>query len=68
MNPGQSTTRGNDCPGASVTLRSDDHLLSRDNVTPGQLHCPEASSSSSDHYESILIPLVFIQIVTGNEF
>ena len=30
--------------------------------------CPGASSSSSDHYEFILIPLVFAQIVTENEF
>ena len=30
--------------------------------------CPGASSSSSDHYEIIWIPLVFTQIVTENEF
>ena len=46
----------------------DDDLLSRGNVAPGQLHCPGASSSSSDHYEFIRIPLVFTQIVTENEF
>ena len=51
------------------TSRShDDSSLSQDNVAPGQLHCPGASSSSSDHYESILTPLVFTQIVTENEF
>ena len=55
-------------PGASVTSRSHDDLLSRGNVAPGQLHCPGASSSSSDHYEFIRIPLVFTQIVTQNEF
>ena len=60
--------RGNDCPGASVTSRSQDDLLSRDNVAPGQLHCPGASSSSSDHYKFIRIPVVFTQIVTENEF
>ena len=60
--------RGNDCPGASVTSRSHDGLLSQGNVAPGQLHCPGASSSSSDHYEIIWIPLVFTQIVTENEF
>ena len=49
MKPGQ----GNDCPGASVTSRSHDDLLSRDNFALGQLHCPRASSSSSDHYEFI---------------
>ena len=38
------------------------------NVAPGQLHCPGVSSSLSDHYEFILIPLVFTQIVTENEF
>ena len=51
--------RGNDCPGASVTSRSHDDLLSWGNVAPGQLHCPGASSSSSDHCEFIWIPLVF---------
>ena len=40
-------------PGASITSRSHDDLLSRGNVAPGQLHCPGASSSSSDHYEFI---------------
>ena len=45
--------RGNHCPGASVTSRSRDDLLSRGNVAPGQLHCPGASSSKSDHYEFI---------------
>ena len=54
--------RGNGCPGASVTSRSNDDLLSWGNVAPGQLHCPGASSSTSDHYEFIWIPLVFIQI------
>ena len=68
MNPGSELPRGNDCPGASVTSRSHDDLLSRGNVAPGQLHCPGASSSSSDHYEFIRIPLVFTQIVTENEF
>ena len=34
-------------PGVSVTSRSHDDFLSR------QLHCPRASSSSSDHYEFI---------------
>ena len=28
-------------------------LLSRGNVALGQLHCPRASSSKSDHYEFI---------------
>ena len=44
-------------------------------IAPGQalrvhmiICCPGASSSYSDHYESILIPLVFIQIVTDNDF
>ena len=55
-------------PGASVTSRSHDDLLSWGNVAPGQLHCPRASSSLYDHYEFILIPLVFTQIVTENEF
>ena len=55
-------------PGASVTLRSQDDLLPRGNLAHGQLHCPGASSSSSDHYEFIRIPLVFTQIVTENEF
>ena len=45
--------RVNDCPGASVTSRSHDDLLSRGNVALGQLHCLGASSSSSDHYEFI---------------
>ena len=30
--------------------------------------CPGVSSSLSDHYEFILIPLAFTQIVTENEF
>ena len=48
------------CPGA---------MLPQVNfIAPGQVHCPGASSSSSDHYEFILIPLVFAQIVTENEF
>ena len=68
MNPDSELPRGNDCPGASVTSRSHDDLLSRGNVAPGQLHCPGASSSSSDHYEFIRIPLVFTQSVTENEF
>ena len=59
---------GNDCPGASVTSRSHDDLLSRGNVAPGQLHCPRASSSKFDHYKFIWIPLVFKQIVTENDF
>ena len=54
--------------GASVTSCSHDDLLSRGNIPQGQLHCPGASSSSSDHYEFIWIPLVFTQIVTDNEF
>ena len=44
-------------------------------IAPGQalprvhmICCPGASSSSSDHCEFILIPLVFAQIVTENEF
>ena len=45
-------------------------------IAPGQalprVHmmtcCLGASSSSSDHYEFIRIPLVFTQIVTENEF
>ena len=45
-------------------------------IAPGQalppvhmmISCPGASSSSSDHYEFIRIPLVFAQIVTENEF
>ena len=41
------------CPGASVTSRSHDDLLSLGNVDPGQLHCPGESSRSSDHYEII---------------
>ena len=45
--------RGNDCPGARVTSRSHDDLLSRGNVAPGQLHCPGASWRLSDHYEMI---------------
>ena len=60
--------RGNDCPRASVNSRSHDDLLSQGNVVSGQLHCPGASSRSSDHYEIIWIPLVFTQIVTENEF
>ena len=60
--------RGNDCPRASFTSRSHDDLLSRGNVAPGQLHCPGASSRSSDYYEMIWIPLVITQIVTENEF
>ena len=52
----------NDCPGASVTSGSHDGLLSWGNVAPGQLHCPGTSSSSSDHYEFIRIPLVFTRI------
>ena len=55
-------------PGASVTSRSHDDLSSLGNVAPGQLHCPGASSSSTDRYEFIWIPLVFTQIVTENEF
>ena len=47
------------CPGAT---------LPRVNfIAPGQLHCPGVSSSLSDHYEFILIPLLFTQIVTKNE-
>ena len=60
--------RGDYCPGASVASRSHDDLLSRGNVAQGQLHCPGVSSSLYDHYEFILIPLVFTQIVTENEF
>ena len=60
--------QSNDCPGASITSHSHDDLLSWGNVAPGQLHCPRSSSSSSDHYEFIRIPLVFAQIVTENEF
>ena len=30
--------RGKDCPVARVTSRSDDDLLSRGNVAPGQVH------------------------------
>ena len=40
-------------PGASVTSRSHDDLLSRGNVAFGQLHCPGASSSSSGHHQFI---------------
>ena len=40
-------------PGASDTSHSHDDLLSRCNVELGQLHCPRASSSTSDHYEFI---------------
>ena len=48
------------CPGAT---------LPRVNfIAPGQVHCPGTSSSSSDRYEFIRIPLVFTQIVTDNEF
>ena len=43
-------------------------MLPRGNVAPGQLHCSGVSSSLYDHYEFILIPLVFTQIVTENEF
>ena len=35
---------------------------------PGATLPEGASSSSSDHYEFIRIPLVFTQIVTDNEF
>ena len=35
---------------------------------PGSTSLPRVSSSLSDHYEFILIPLVFTQIVTENEF
>ena len=35
--------RGNDCPGARVTSRSHDGLLSRGNVVPGQ-RCPGSTS------------------------
>ena len=42
-------------PGASATSRSHDDLLSRGNVAPGQLHCPGASSSKSDHYKLKLV-------------
>ena len=45
-------------------------------IAPGQalprvhmmICCPGASSSKSDHYEFIGIPLVFTQIVTENDF
>ena len=45
-------------------------------IAPGQalprvhmmICCPWASSSSSDHYKFIRIPLVFTQIVIENEF
>ena len=45
-------------------------------IAPGQalprvhmmICCPGASSSSSDRYEFISIPLVFTHIVTENEF
>ena len=47
MNPGY------DYPGESVTFRSHDNLLSRGNIGTDQLHCPRASSSSSDHLELI---------------
>ena len=60
--PGQALPRVHKmicCPGA---------MLSRDNVVPGQLHCPGASSSKFDHYKFIWIPLVFTQIVTENDF
>ena len=54
MNPrGSDLPQGNDCPGASVNSRSLDDLVSPGNVAPGQLHCPRASSSTSDHYEFI---------------
>ena len=44
MNPGQWTTRDNDCSGISITSPSHDNLLSRSNVAPvnfiadGQVH------------------------------
>ena len=47
-------------PGQALPrVRTHDDLLSRGNVAPGQLHCPGASSSSSDHYEFIRIPSGF---------
>ena len=72
--------RGNDCPGASLTSRSHDNLLSRGNIALGQLYCPRATlpwvnliapgqvHSSSDHHKIIWISLFFKQIVTENEF
>ena len=58
------------CPGATFAFCSHGEKLPRQGGLPGvvQLHCPGASSSSSDHYEFIWIPLVFTQIVTENEF
>ena len=44
------------------------HMMICSHDDLGQLHCPGVSSSLSDHYEFILIPLVFTQIVTENEF
>ena len=54
--------------GASITSCLHDDLLSRGNVAPGQLYCPRARLTSSDHYEFIRIPLVFVQTVAENEF
>ena len=55
-------------PGASVTSRSHDDLLSRGNVASGQLHCLAVSSSSSDHYEFIRIPLVLHKLLQRMNF
>ena len=60
--------RGNDCLGASITLRSHDNLLSQGNIVPSQLHCLGTSSSKSDHYKVIWIPSVLTRSVTQNEF
>ena len=68
INPGQWTTPGNDCPWASVTSRSQIDFLSWRNVAPSQLHFSGASSTSSSHYGSIWISLIFTQVVTENRF
>ena len=62
MSPGQWTTPGQWLPRGKCYLAFTWWF-----VVPGQC-CHGASSSLYDHYEFILIPLVFTQIVTENEF
>ena len=53
ITPGKHEPGTVNYPWASVTLRPYDGLLSRGNFALGQLHCPGASSLSSDHHEII---------------
>ena len=57
---------GNDCPGASVTSRSHDDLLSQGNVAlraysndPGTTHCPGVNFASVHGLTSVTVHMSF---------